>query len=200
VRHPPDGGRVACIGEDPDAFEAFYRGHIDAVVRYAARRTHDPHAAADLVAEIFLAAIETAGNYREERGSPAAWLFGIARNVVAAEHRRAARAHLAESRLAGRRLLDGDDIARLEERIDAERDCRALLGRIAALPPGQRALLELVAVDGLALPEAAAVLGITALTARVRLHRARRALSAEPEPDADSPDLPRSIAALTERP
>ena len=94
-------------------------------------------------------------------------------------------------------MLDGDDIARLEERIDAERDCRALLDRIAALPPGQRELLELVAVDALPLPEAAAVLGITTVAARVRLHRARRALAGPPP--GDSPDLTRS-AALMETP
>jgi len=194
VRHPPDAGWVARIGDDPEAFESFYREHIDAIVRYATRRTHDPHVAADLVADIFVAAVETAAGYREERGSPAAWLFGIARNVVADEQRRAARAQAAESRLAGRRLLDGDDIARLEQRIDAERDCRGLLGRIAALPPGQRALLELVAVDGLTLPEAAAVLGITTVAARVRLHRARRALTGPPADD--SPDLTRSAALM----
>jgi RNA polymerase sigma-70 factor (ECF subfamily) len=195
VTHPPDNGWVARIGEDPEAFESFYREHIDAIVRYATRRTQDPHIAADLVADIFLAVIETAGGYRAERGSPGAWLFGIARNVVADEQRRAARAQSAESRLAGRRLLGGDDIARLEERIDAERDCRGLLDRIAALPPGQRALLELVAVDGLALPEAAAVLGITTVAARVRLHRARRALAGS---SADGPPDPARSAALME--
>jgi RNA polymerase sigma-70 factor (ECF subfamily) len=37
-------------------------------------------------------------------------------------------------------------------------------------------MFELVALDGLAPAEAAAVLGIGAATGRVRLHRARRAL------------------------
>jgi len=194
VRHPPDSGQVARIGEDPDAFESFYREHVDAVLRYATRRTHDPHTAADLVAEIFLAAVKAASGYREELGSPIAWLYGIARNVVAAEQRRAARALSAQSRLAGRRLLDGDDIARLEERIDAERECRALLDRIAALPSGQQAVLELIAIDGLPLPEAAAVLGISTVTARVRLHRARRTLG-ESSASASS-DPPRSIAVM----
>ncbi|MET7551869.1 sigma factor [Streptomyces sp. NPDC005500] len=112
---------MARIGEDPEAFEAFYREHVQAVLRYATRRSRDPHAAADLVAEVFLAAITAAAVYREELGSPIAWLHGIARNTAAAEDRRAARAWSAEGRIAGRRLLDSDDIARLEERIDAER-------------------------------------------------------------------------------
>jgi RNA polymerase sigma-70 factor (ECF subfamily) len=185
---------VACVGADPEAFEAFYREHFDAMLRYATRRTSDPHTAADLVAEIFLAAIDSAGNFRRELGSSTAWLYGIARNVIADQQRRSARALAAQARVAGRRLLDSDDIARLEERIDAERGSRGLLEQIARLPRGQRAVLELVAVDGLSLPEAAAVLGITPIAARVRLHRARRALHERHQPS--DLDLPSSTTAL----
>jgi RNA polymerase sigma-70 factor (ECF subfamily) len=45
---------------------------------------------------------------------------------------------------------------------------------LARLPEDERAVLELVAVDGLPVKEAAAALGIRPGTARVRLHRARR--------------------------
>lgn len=48
---------------------------------------------------------------------------------------------------------------------------------MAALPERQRAVVELVAMDGLSLTEAAAALGITAGNARVRYHRARRRLA-----------------------
>ncbi len=188
MRHPPGGYQVAQIATDREAFEAFYRAHVDVMLRYATRRARDPHAAADLVAEVFLAAISTAASYRADLGSPIAWLHGIARTVAAAEDRRAARNWAAEGRIAGRRLLDGDDIVRLEERIDAERASRALLSRVADLPDGQRAVLELVAVDGLAFSEAAAVLGISTVAARVRLHRARRALGrGDPSPTAPDP-------------
>jgi RNA polymerase sigma factor (sigma-70 family) len=203
VGDPPGDYRVARIGEDAEAFESFYREHVDAVLRYATRRTDDPHEAADLVADVFLAAIHSAAGYREELGSPLAWLYGIARNVAAAERRRAAQALAAESRIAGRRLLDQDDIARLEERIDAERAGRILLGYIAELSESQRAVLELVAIDGLTVAEAATALGISTVTARVRLHRARRALHAlhglpsTPPPDPDL-DPTRSFSSLME--
>ncbi|SHM72582.1 RNA polymerase sigma factor [Actinacidiphila paucisporea] len=192
MRHPPSRCEVARIGEDPDAFEAFYREHIEAVLRYVTRRSRDAHTAADLVAEVFLAAISAADGYREELGSPLAWLYGIARNVTAAENRRAARAWTAESRVRGRRLLDGDDIARIEERIDAERDSSALLAHIAALPANQRAVLELIAVDGLTVTEAAGVLGVSQVTARVRLHRARRTVQNTLEHAAPASAPPRS--------
>ncbi|GAB2946696.1 RNA polymerase sigma factor [Nonomuraea fastidiosa] len=172
------------LNEDPGAFEGFYRRHVDAVQRFVVRRVSDPHMAADLTADVFLAVLDSADTYRPGRGSEVAWLFGIARNVVSAQHRKAAREARATGRIAGRRLMDDDDLARMEERIDAERQMRAALEAMADLPEGERAVLELVAIDQLTVSEAAAALGIRQVTARVRLHRARRALSNVASPSA----------------
>jgi RNA polymerase sigma factor (sigma-70 family) len=168
--------RVADIRHDPAAFEAFYRANVEAVQRFVARRVSDPHLAADLTAEVFLAAIEAAGSYRPGLGSPRAWLFGVARNVVNAEWRRAARESAAHGRAAGRRHLADDDIERIQQRLDAVAEARALAASLAALPDSERAVLELVAVDQLTVTEAAAALGIRSVTARVRLHRGRTTL------------------------
>lgn len=169
------GGPAAAM-RDPALFEEFYRRNIDGVLRFVARRVDDPHTAADLTAEIFLAAIDSAGRYRPGLGSETAWLYGIARNIVAAEHRRTAKEARLNRRIVGHRLLEPDDIARLEERLDAEREGRYALAALASLPEAERALLELVVVDQLTVSEAAAALGIRQATARVRLHRARRSL------------------------
>ncbi len=171
---------VRSIGTDPVAFTAFYRAHVDEVTRFVARRVADPQLVADLTAEVFLAAIEAAGRFRGSFGGPRTWLYGIARNVIAAEFRRSAREQRAESLIAGRRLLDADDVDRLMDKIDAFRQVRELHELLQALPEGERAVLELVAVDGLTVGEAAAVLNIRQVTARVRLHRARRALLPAP--------------------
>jgi RNA polymerase sigma-70 factor (ECF subfamily) len=79
-------------------------------------------------------------------------------------------------RLEGSRLLDGDDVARIQERIDAAAQGRTLYAALARLPEGERAVLELVALDELSVAGAAAALGIRPVAARVRLHRARAAL------------------------
>ncbi|MEV0230019.1 RNA polymerase sigma factor [Nonomuraea sp. NPDC050786] len=164
------------LNEDPAAFEAFYRRHVDAVMRFVVRRVSDPHLAADLTADIFLAVLDSAHTYVPGRGSEIAWLYGIARNVVSAQHRKAAREARATDRVAGRRLMDDDDLVRMEERVDAERRMRGALETMRRLPDGERAVLELVAIDQLTVAEAAAALSIRQVTARVRLHRARRAL------------------------
>lgn len=166
-------GDIRRIGEDPEAFEQFYREQLPLVRRFVARRVDDPQLAADLTADVFLAAIAHAGDYRPERGSPSGWLIGIARNLVAGEYRRQHRHRTALGRIEGRRLLDPDATERIVERIDAERGCRELIAELAELPRRDRALVELVAVDGLAVAEAAAVLGLTPGAARVRLHRSR---------------------------
>ena len=179
-----DRSDVGSIATDADAFEVFYRENLETVRRVVARRVADPHLAADLTAEIFLVAIESASSYRPDRGVPVAWLVGVARHVVAAELRRQSRDRAVVSRISGRRLLDGDSLGRIEERIDAERQARKLYHALAALPRRDRALMELVAIDGLSITEAAAVLGVKPGTARVRLHRSRTRIHAQLRPFA----------------
>jgi RNA polymerase sigma factor (sigma-70 family) len=168
---------VRQIGRDPDAFEAFYRQHVDGVQRFVARRVGDRDMAADLTADIFVAAIESADRYRPARGSAGAWLFGIARIVVSARLRRDGREQRAFARVVGRELLDSDDRARIDDRLAAEREGRRLHRAMERLSEAERAVLELVALDELSVGEAAAVLGITPVSARVRLHRARRRMA-----------------------
>jgi RNA polymerase sigma-70 factor (ECF subfamily) len=177
------------VGSDPDAFEAFYREHVEAIERFVARRVGDRELAADLTADIFVAVIESAGSYRARRGSPSAWLFGIARIVVSGERRRNGREQTAARKLLGRRLLDADDAARLDERLDAEAQSRRLYLAMGHLSEEQRAVLELVALDGLSPGKAGAVLGIAPLAARARLHRAR-ARMADQLLEYGSPDHP----------
>ncbi len=178
---------VRLIGTDPDIFEAFYREHVEQVQRFLARRIGDRERAADLTAEVFLAAIDSACRYRPRQGTPKAWLFGIARIVVAGDGRRRERRRRGEERLRGSALVDEDDAARLDARIDAAGRSRELYAAMGRLPEGERAVLELVALDELSLAEAAAATGIRPVTARVRLHRARRRLRDELDASADEP-------------
>jgi RNA polymerase sigma-70 factor (ECF subfamily) len=183
---------VSRIATDPIALEAFYRRHVDAVTRFVVRRVADPYLAADLVADVFLAAIDSASTYRPDLGDPGRWLYGVARNVEAAERRHAARELRAASRVSGRSLLQDEDIADLLERIDAEAQRRRLYEALDGLSEQDRVLLEMIAIDELTVRDAATILGISPGAARVRLHRARQHLRRqlgepasddEPEPD-----------------
>lgn len=102
---------------DPDAFEAFYREHVDAVQGFIARRVGDRDMAADLTADVFVTAIESAGSFDAARGAPVAWLFGIARLVVVSRLRLDGRERRATARVQGRELLDADDAAQIDDRL-----------------------------------------------------------------------------------
>ncbi|MFG3349408.1 RNA polymerase sigma factor [Streptomyces sp. NPDC048018] len=163
---------------DPAGFAAFYEQQFDAVLGFVTRRVDSPHLAADLTADIFLAALENAHTYDARRGAPVAWLYGIARNVISAHFRGSTRESHAVARITGRRLLDDEDISAIEGRIDAARAARRMAAAHAALSDPLREVLDLVVLDGLTTREAARALGITSASARVRLHRARKALRA----------------------
>jgi RNA polymerase sigma-70 factor (ECF subfamily) len=167
---------------NPFGFAEFYRQNFDSVLGFVTRRTDSVHLAADLTADIFLTALEQADSYDARRGVPAAWLYGIARNVLASHFRGSARERQAISQIAGHRMLDEQDVAAIEARIDAARAARQLAELHAALTEPLRAVLDLVAVDGLSTREAAQALGISTATVRMRLHRARKALRSATRP------------------
>jgi len=178
------------IGTDPDLFEAFYREQVEGLQHFVARRVGDRDRAADLTAEVFLAAIDSAHRYRPGRGTPKTWLYGIARVLVANDRRRSGRERAGEAGGEGFRgssLLDPEDAARIDARIDAAAQSRRLYEAMDRLPEAERAVLELVALDELTVAEAAAAVGVRSGTARVRLYRARRRLRADLEAAAGQP-------------
>jgi DNA-directed RNA polymerase specialized sigma24 family protein len=73
---------------DRRAFGVFYERHEHAVLGFLGAVTRQPDLAADLAAETFAAALQAAASYDPARGSARAWLFGIARHVLAASARR----------------------------------------------------------------------------------------------------------------
>jgi RNA polymerase sigma factor (sigma-70 family) len=170
---PPDGPDRGVAAE----FEQLYRAQVDSITAYFARRSSDPQTVADLTADTFVAAITSFRTFDPRRGSGRVWLFGIARRVYASHCEARSRQRERVTRLAGRRELEPDQVGELLDRIDAERAGRALISALGALPAADRALVELVDIDGLTPKEAAATLGISSGAVRMRLMRARKRLS-----------------------
>lgn len=164
------------IEVDPAALEEFYRRHVERVTRFAASRCSCAADVADVVSATFETAISASAGFDPRRGSGRAWLLGIAAHEVSSMHRESVREWRALLRLHGRRLLDDDDIARIEGEIEAQRLAPDIALALSTAPPAERELFLLVAQDGLTPSEAAQVLGISAGAARVRLTRVRRRL------------------------
>jgi RNA polymerase sigma factor (sigma-70 family) len=165
-------------------FERLYRANIAAVTAYFARRSTDPQAVADLTADTFVEAITCYGTFDPRKGTSRAWVFGIARRIYAAHCEAHSRQQAKVKRLAGRRELDADQVGELLHRIDAERESRALVSELTAMPPVDRAVVELVDIAGLRTKEAASVLGLSNGAVRMRLMRARARLRKAAAPQA----------------
>jgi RNA polymerase sigma-70 factor (ECF subfamily) len=163
-------------GAERDTFAALYRDHVDRVSAFAVRRLSSPGEVADLVAATFLAALERFDTYDPAKGDPAAWLLGIAANLLANQRRRAVREQLARARFDARALLSSDDVETLLARIDASVEAARLRAAIETLPETHQRILLLACEPSLSPVEASKALGIRPTAFRVRLSRARRAL------------------------
>ena len=149
-----------------DSYDEFYR-HYEPFVRAFVARRVPVDSIQDLVAEVFLVA------WRRRGAMPRAalpWLYRTARNIVGDSYRSVERMRALEQRLVGVPTEAGDDPAM----VAAE---RALLSAaLAGLSDQDREILLLAAWEGLEPDGIGSVFGISAGTASVRLHRARRRL------------------------
>lgn len=184
-----DAALLAAVPHDPAAFATFYRRHVRRVTGFAVGRCTTPEDVADVVAQTFLRLPAAAARYDPTKGDPAAYLLGIAANVVRELGRQQARRRALVHRLRGRDLLDDDDTERIEAAIDAARHAPGLRRALAGVPPGERAVLHLVA-EGASPGQAARHLGISPGAARTRLARARRRIRETFTPETDQEHAP----------
>jgi RNA polymerase sigma-70 factor (ECF subfamily) len=183
VAEPPsDADLLVAASRDRQAFEAFYRLYVRRVTVFATRRCSNAADVADAVAQTFLHLIGAAERYDPARAGPAAFLLGIANNVIRDLHRQESRQLALVSRLSGSDLLDDEEIERIEAAIDATRAAGDAHIALDATPPGEKAMLRLVA-EGRTPGEAAHELGISSDAARARLSRARRRIRSHISPD-----------------
>lgn len=148
--------------------DLFGRTH-QPLLAYALRRCAEPADAADVVAETMLVAWRRLDQIPGE-GQERAWLFGVARKVLANQRRGRLRQHALADRL--RQELAVTDSAPVLAPVPV-----GLASALASLSENDRELLLLLAWDGLGHDETAIALGISPGALRVRLHRARRRLS-----------------------
>jgi len=163
---------------DEDAFVELYRRHKDAVYRLALLYSGSTAHAADATQETFVLFMTRPQQYDPLRGTLAAWLCGVARNIA--------------RKLAGGRedATDpeslADDTALHDSHIDRDTPLDRVLRAeaaehvrraVASLAPHYRDILILCELSGLSYAEAAQVAGIDIGTVRSRLSRARAQLA-----------------------
>lgn len=164
---------------DLDSFSAIMRRYNRRVFRAARSVVRSDAAAEDSAQNAWLAAFERLETWDPARGGLGTWLASIAVHDALGQHRRAA---------SRARTLDG--LAQAPNEHEGPRDTlpeaeahraelrKVLEAAVDALPDDLRQALVLRDVEELSGAEAAQILGVTELTVRLRLFRARRALRA----------------------
>ncbi|MEI4484636.1 sigma-70 family RNA polymerase sigma factor [Frigidibacter sp. MR17.14] len=157
---------------------------LPALRRHARAMLGDATAADDLVQDVLERALATRAQWRGE-GSLKGWLFRIMVNL----HRDGLRRQAARIRLVQTEILPDPPVSGGQEGHLRLREVEAAMRR---LPDEQRQALLLVALEGLSLSEAAAVVDVPEGTLVSRLGRARAALR---EMTDETPD-PRRMGRL----
>lgn len=146
---------------DKDAYGQVFRLHHDAILRFA--RLHVGAEADEVVSEVFVRAWVGLNRYRSSGVPFVAWLYGIARHVVADELSRQSRTQpQAEMPESLTRWVEDDRLALVEA--------------IRKLPTEQRQVIEMKFFMGLRNPEVAEVLNTTTNAVNARQWRALAAL------------------------
>jgi RNA polymerase sigma-70 factor, ECF subfamily len=163
-------------GGDEEAFLLLYRRRQGDVYRFALRMSGSPQVAEDVTQDVFLLLMREPERFEPERGSLAAYLYGIARNRVL---RHLGSVHLP---LAGGRR---DQCTAAEASMQAasplegltrQEDIERLRQAVLALPARYREVVVLCDLHELDYAQAAASLRCAVGTVRSRLHRARSLL------------------------
>jgi RNA polymerase sigma-70 factor, ECF subfamily len=150
--------------EDDCTFEAFFQAEYPSLLRAMFLVTGDRHEAEEIVQDAFVRACERWEMVLRAQNR-AGYVYRMALNGYRSKLRRLARA----ARKTLRPQEDPDHFAAVDDR-DA-------LGRaLAVLSTGQREALVLVEWLGMTDDEVGALLGVSPITVRVRIHRARAIL------------------------
>jgi RNA polymerase sigma-70 factor (ECF subfamily) len=178
---------------DEEAFLEFYRRYQGGLYRYAMHMSGSPEAAADVVQETFFTLIRHTNKFDEERGTPAAFLYGIARNHLRKLREREGRyvplpdefgnglsaGWKAEPRGTNGNGHGPSSAVRSEsvlESLEREETSGLLREAVLTLPQHYREPLTLCDLEGKSYTEAAALLQCPVGTVRSRLNRARSML------------------------
>lgn len=173
-----DSELLTVSATEPGAFAVLYVRHAEDLLRYFARRTLDPEAAAELTAETFAQAFASRTTYRDTGANGVAWIYGIARHQLGRFFRSGRVDRDARRRLGmPERALPPADYERIEDLVDFAPIRGAIEEALLTLRQDQRDALRLRVIDELPYEEVARRLACSEQSARQRVSRALRRLA-----------------------
>jgi len=141
----------------PAAWAEVYNAYHDHLYRYTVTRVRSAEEASDIVAIVFVRALDAIKSYREHGKPLVAWLYGITQNVIREKHREFARAERKTAfSLPWFREREHPDLSTGDLGVPERLDLHAA---IEQLTPDQREVVRLVHFGGFRVKEVAAMLG-----------------------------------------
>ena len=180
----------------PEAFGVIFDRHFPVVFGFLARRLGED-VASDLAAEVFTVAFKHRHRFRPDRSTAGPWLIGIAANLVLKHGRSERRRLRAFAREHGQRVLVAEPYEAVDERLAASEEHQRVMNGLADLRDVDRAVVLLLAWEGMSYEAAAEVLQVPLGTVKSRMNRARRSLrllNEQSSQEKDRPDHPREGA------
>jgi RNA polymerase sigma-70 factor (ECF subfamily) len=167
----------AIAGGSADALGRLYDRHAAVVYGLARRIVGQPDVAEEIVQDVFAQVWRDAPRYARERATVAGWLVMLTRTraIDRVRSRRARPDVAAGVEISAVRPPTAGDPDPEMAALSAD-DARAIRDALAALPDGQRALLDLAYYEGLTHTEIAARTGAPLGTVKTRLRAAMQAL------------------------
>lgn len=159
-------------GEDAGAFRTLYETYAPRVKAYMQRRGADAATAEDLAQETLLTVWRKAALYSSERGSAAAWIFTIARNLRIDRLRQ----QMPVQSLADDYRETASDAPPPDDALHGAEVRRRIQTVLGELPPDQHEVVVLAYVEGLSQSEIADRLAIPLGTVKSRMRLAYRRL------------------------
>lgn len=159
---------------DAEAFAALYERREPALYRYALHMTGSAPAAEEVAQEVFVQLMAANTRFDESRGSLEGWMYGVARNLIRVQRRKAGAPAPVNSE-ASEPVFEHDILGRM---IESE-NLAALRIAVTELPASYREAVVLCDLEERNYDEAARLMGCPVGTIRSRLHRARGLLAAK---------------------
>jgi RNA polymerase sigma factor (sigma-70 family) len=171
-----DAELIKEAASDPEGFAEIYRRHSRAIHTWLRARTQ-ADIALELTAETFCEAALSLRRFQDlSNGSALPWLYGIARNLLLRSLERQRAESRARAKLGVSVASHEDGFDAVDERLRSDQLRQLLASGLAALPEKQFRAVELRVVDELSYAEVARTLRCSPLAARLRVHRALKAL------------------------
>lgn len=162
---------------DESAFELLYEYYFSPLYKYILIRTGDAQEADDLTQLVFIKFYRNLGNWKDKGFAPSAYLYTVARSVLADYYRKKSRQGSKISNSEDILLAISDKSQNPHQDVINNEQLKVLYQNLQKLPQNYQEVLILRYMEGLSSQEIAKIIGKNDTTARKQLSRAVAALA-----------------------